>query len=146
MTALYKLQNPRRGKGTFMCKLTHTHTHSESFNILAHINVQIRHSRGRWIWGQIVSDMLISIPSLKLGASAIKVMGHRQNHQPPSLSLQTVSLPVSFSFFLTFCSSPIFFPQLLASIFTGHNFNIDTMRKNCHIFIDTVLYNIISAV
>jgi len=69
-----------------------THTHSESFNIVAHMNVQIRHSRGRWIWGQIVSDMLISIPSLKLGASAIKVMGHRQNHQPPSLSLHTVSL------------------------------------------------------
>jgi len=72
--------------------MCNTHTHSESFNIVAHMNVQIRHSRGRWIWGQIVSDMLISIPSLKLGASAIKVMGHRQNHQPPSLSLHTVSL------------------------------------------------------
>ncbi len=96
MTALYKLQNPRRGKGTFMCKLTHTHTHSESFNILAHINVQIRHSRGRWIWGQIVSDMLISIPSLKLGASAIKVMGHRQKHQPP---LYPYILSVSTCFF-----------------------------------------------
>jgi len=88
---------------------THRERERESFNILAHINVQIRHSRGRWIWGQIVSDMLISIPSLKLGASAIKVMGHRQKHQPP---LYPYILSVStcfFRFLLVFLFLPFLF-------------------------------------